>query len=353
MLFGGVSAKEKLFFAEHFFLMLKSATPLAEALDILQKEARSRAFKKILKDVLARVKEGESLGKSLGRYRKTFGDLFIRVIRVGEESGSLEENLHQLSIAIKSEYSLKKRLAGALIYPVLILTIAVVVISGIMIFVLPRLMGFFKAFNLQLPLATKVLLAVSSFLTQNWPMVLVGLIILVLSLKLLLRISIIKLYIHKNILSAPVLGQVEKNKNLARFARDFYTLYKSGVPLMEVLAMCQKTVSNEAFKRHIDYVIEGVGRGEKISDGLKKAPKLFPPVFSQMVLIGEKTGSLEESMLYLAEFYESEVDSTVKDLSSLLEPVLLIFVAGFILFIALAIILPIYKVTSSIEIYGF
>jgi len=345
-----VSQKEKMFFAEHLALMLKGGISITEALEALQEEAKSWVFKRALSDVNKRVLEGESLSKSLEHHPRVFNKFFQSVVKVGEESGTLEENLRYLSLALRSEYSLRRKIVGALIYPTLVILLALSIVLIITFFILPKLLTLFKVLEMQLPLATRLLLNCTSFLQKYWASLLVGIFVYLLILKILQGFKVIRFYSHKSNLFLPFFGGIEKNRNLAEFSRVFYTLLKSGVPILETLDICIDTSKNEVYKKKLRLVRSGVERGERISQGLKKSPEVFPSIFSQMVLVGERTGALEESFRYLSNFYEEEVDSAVKNISGLLEPVLLIFVGLFVGFISLAIITPIYQFTAGLRI---
>jgi len=345
-----VSQKEKMFFTEHLFLMIKGGTPLTEALEVLKSAAKSQTFKKALNDILKRILEGESLSKSMERHPRIFNKFFQSIVKVGEESGTLEENLKYLSSFLQSEYSLKRKIIGALIYPLLIIVIALIIVSIITFFILPNLLSLFQALEIKLPLATRILIGSAAFIQKYWIFILGGFSLFFLIWKIFQRIKSIQFYFHKITLFLPFFGGINKNRNLADFSRTFYTLLKSGMPILEALNICIDTLQNGVYRKNLGLVRLGVERGEKISQGLKRFPETFPTVFSQMVLVGERTGGLEESFLHLAEFHEKELDSTVKNLSNLLEPVLLILVGLFVAFIVLAIITPIYQFTSGLRI---
>ena len=163
-------------------------------------------------------------------------------------------------------------------------------------------------------------------------------------------IKIIRFYFDKIVLFFPILGNIFKNLNLARFSWNFYILLKSGIPILEALEICSNILPNEVYRRNLISIKSGVERGEKISSGLKKIPQNFPPIFSEMILVGEKTGSLEESSLYLAQFYSQEADSTIKNISDLIGPILLIFIGGLVILIALATIIPIFSFIGEIGV---
>ncbi|MBZ9572521.1 type II secretion system F family protein [Patescibacteria group bacterium] len=338
-----VSQKEKMFFAEHLSLMIKGGIPLTEALETLKNETKSKTFKKTLNNILKRILEGERLNKSLGRYPKIFDKFFCNVVKVGEESGTLEENLKYLAGQIRSDYEMKKKVSGALIYPVIIITMALIIALVVTLFILPKITNLFQFLEVELPLTTRVLIGSTFFFKKYWIFIIIGIIFLISAFRILQRFKSTKFYFDKISFSLPFFSQIFKGLNLARFSRTLYTLLKSRMPILEALEICADTLPNEVFKRSLILVRSGVERGEKISQGFKRFPQIFPPIFSQMVVVGERSGALEESFLYLAEFHEGEVDSILKNLSGILEPILLILVGAFVAFVALAIITPIYR----------
>ncbi len=344
-----VSQKEKIFFTEHLSLMIKGGIPVSEAVETLKDETKSSTFKKALDNILKRILEGQRLSKSLELHPRIFNKFFCSVVRVGEESGSLEESLKYLAQQLKSDYEMRKKVRGALIYPIIIIIVALIVALAVTFFVLPKITSLFQILEIELPLATRVLIKAASFLKRNFILLIIGIIFLILIFKILQRLRFFKFYFDEINLSFPFVSRILKHLNLARFSRTFFTLLKSGMPILEALEICADTHPNEVFKKNLASVKLGVERGEKISQGLKESPKIFPSVFSQMIAIGERSGTLEESFLYLANFYEGEVDSVLKNLSEILEPILLILVGIFVAFIALAIIIPIYRFVGALH----
>ena len=344
-----VSQKEKMFFAEHLSLLLRGGVSLNEALNILTIEAKSKAFKKALSDVLRQVLEGRTFHDSLKKYPQIFDNFFQNVIQIGEESGTLEENLKYLSLYIRSEYLLRKKVTGSLIYPLIIIVMALFIVITVSFFILPRLVGLFRALGITLPLATRILLATGGFLNKYGLLILIGAVVLFAIFRILNSIKIFRFYFHKISLYLPFFGIINKNRNLTVFSRTLYTLLKSGVPILDSLNVCIDTISNEVFKKDMSLVKSAVERGEKISQGLKRYPEVFPSIFSNMVLVGEKTGALEESLLHLVDFYDTEVDTALKNLTGIMEPLVLILVGLFVAFVALAIITPIYQFSSGLR----
>lgn len=342
-------SKEKIFLSQHLFLMIKAGMPISEALETLIEETKSRGFRKALQDILKQVLAGESLSKSFSRYPKIFDRFWQSIIKVGEESGNLEGNLKYLASQLRYEYETKRKVGGVLIYPAIIILMAFSISFFVTFFILPKLTSLLQILEIELPLPTRILIYSTSFLQKNWIFLIIGILSLIFIYKILSRLVFFKFYFDKISLWLPFFGQIQKNLALARFSQSFYTLLKSGVPILESLEICSQYLPNEVFKKALILVKGDVERGEKINQGFKKMPKIFPLIFSQMIAVGERTGTLEESCLYLAKFYQEEVESDIKNFSTLLEPLLLIFVGIFVGFIALAIITPIYQFTGSFK----
>jgi type IV pilus assembly protein PilC len=342
-------AKEKIFFTQHLFLMIKGGLPISEALETLKEETKSKTFKKALEDIIKRIFEGETLNQSLARHPKIFDKFFQGIVKIGEESGTLEENLQYLNSQLRSEYEIKRKIKGALIYPLIVVVLAVIIAFFVSLFILPKAMGIFQMFKFQLPLSTRILIASTSFLKKNWIFIIISIVFLVFLFQLLKRIKVFRYFFDKISLSLPVFGPVFKNVNLVQFSQSFYTLLKSGIPILETLDICIENLPNEVLKESLILAKAEVEKGGKISQGLRNSSKIFPTIFSQMVSVGEKSGALEESFLYLSQFYQEEVDSALKNISTVLEPLLLILVGLFVGFVALAIITPIFKFTGSLR----
>lgn len=341
--------KEKIFLTQHLYLMIKGGIPISEALETLKEETKSKTFRKVLDDILKRILEGESLSQGLARHPKIFDQFFQGIIKIGEESGTLEENLQYLNSKLRSDYEVRRKVKGALIYPLIVVILALTIAFFVSFFVLPRAMGIFQMFRFQLPLSTRILITSTTFFKKNWFFIILGIIILIIISRILQRLKFFRYLFDKVSLSLPIFGPVFKNANLAQCSQSFFTLLKSGIPILEAFDICIQNLPNEVFKENLILVKTEVEKGGKMSQGLRGSSKIFPPIFSQMVSIGEKSGALEESFLYLSKFYQEEVDSALKNISNALEPLLLIIVGLFVGFIALAIITPIFKFTGSLR----
>lgn len=348
--FGIVSNLEKVNFTKHLSLMLKAGLTLNESLKILKDQTTSLQFKKIFSHLIKVVEGGETLSAGLAHYPRIFSDFYINVVRAGEKSGALEENLEHLALQLMKDFELRRRVTSAMAYPLVVLSATLILGVSLSLFVFPKLARLFKTFKVELPLLTRMLLVVTDFL-EHWA-IYAGLaaIVLIFILRWILRLKVIRPYWHKFILYLPLFGKIARNLNLARFARGLGSLLKSGLPIIQSLEIAANTLNNYSYKFVLKKAKIEVEKGEKISKALSLYSLLFPPMVFQMIAVGEKTGRLEETLFYLAEFYEDEVDIATKNLSTILEPVLLIVIGVVVGGVALAIITPLYQLTASLKI---
>lgn len=338
---------DKTLFAKHLAIMIKSGLPLRESILILSKQARTKEFKKILQHILSQLDNGRSLANSLKKHNKIFDSLFISMIEIGEESGTLEENLKHLAQQLEKSHDLRRKVKAAMIYPAIILVSTVGLGTALSVFILPKLIPLFRALDVKLPLATKILLFIVNLIQNYGIFVILGLASLIAISVLLSRLKPIKRCFHRFILVLPIVKSISRNVNLAYFSRTLATLLKSGIPIVNAMQITSGTLRNIIYQEALQKVSVSIQSGQAIGKNLK-AP-LFPKITSRMISVGEKTGNLEESLFYLAQFYEKEVDEATKNLSTILEPILLVFIGLIVAFIAIAIITPIYQLTRGLR----
>lgn len=346
---GRISGLDRLLFAKHLATMIKSGLSLTESLEIAIDQASSSKMKKTLKDVLASVNNGKSLSSSLSRHPKVFSPVFINMVNVGEKGGTLSENLEYLSVQLEKDYDLKRKVKGAMLYPIIVISATVILGVALAIFILPRLVKLFTSLKMELPITTRVFLAVANFLVSYGLYLLVGLIILAILIRILVKAKWSKPFFHRLYLKLPVVKKLSHQINLARFSRILGTLLKSGVPIIESLEITATTLGNSVYQRKIEEATQGVKKGKSLASTLLPQEKYFPKIVSHMISVGEKSGNLEEILFYLARFYEDEVDNATRNLSTTLEPILLIFIGVAIGFIGVAIISPIYQISGSLK----
>jgi len=330
--------------------MVKTGMPILASLQLLKKQASSKTMKKIINQIIDDVSNGQFLSTGLERFKNIFGDLFINVIRVGEASGILYENLNYLADELQKNQNLKKKIKGALIYPAIIAVTTIGIIGFLTVYIFPKILPVFKSLKITLPITTRVLIAISEFLVAYGFYVIIGLIIFIISLWLIFKIKAIKHAATRFLLVLPLAGRLSKHYNISNFCRTLGLLLRSDIKVVEAINITSATVSNLIYKEQIGEIATGVSRGEEISRYLIGRPDLFPPMVGEMISIGEKTGNLSDTLLYLSEFYENDVDDVTKNLSSILEPILIVVMGVLIGFVALSIITPIYSVTQGLKV---
>lgn len=349
-LFSHVGLVDKLLFTKHLAVMLKSGITLAESLSTLTEQTKSSALKEVILSLQKDIRNGQTLADALKKHTKVFDLFYISLIDIGEQSGTLEENLAYLAEHLGKSYALRKKVQGALLYPAIVLSALGVIGLALTFFVLPRLVDLFKSLNADLPLSTKMLLFVAEHVKNEGHIILPVFIVVCILLRLLLIQPRMKPYTHAVYIRLPVLGPFLQNSQMASICRDLGVMLKSGLSIRAALDIQYKNTTNYVFQEYIGRLQRSVNKGQSIADELSaKHFTLIPPIATRMIAVGEKTGKLDEIFLYLADFFEEEVDDEAKNLSVVLEPIILLIVGLAVAFVALSIISPIYQLTGSIE----
>lgn len=330
--------------------MLRAGIPIAEAFDIIQDQTKTPAFSNVLQEVSNDIKSGLTLSKTFSKHKDIFDHLFISMIEIGEESGTLEQTFVFLSEQMAKQYALRQKIRGALMYPMLVVTAAVIMGGFISLFILPQLVSFFDAFDTDLPIATVILLFFATKMKQYGIGIIAGGILALFLAYTIIHLKKVQPYWHHFILHLPLMGKLIAYNNLAHFSRNLGILIKSGVPIARALEITEASISNLSFKSAVARISISLSKGRNINDALSdRTNRVFPPMVCKMVAVGEKTGKLDETLLYLGDFYEDEIDAISKNLTTTLEPILLLVIGLGVGFIALAIISPIYELTGSIR----
>jgi type IV pilus assembly protein PilC len=348
--FGSLSIKEQAFFAKRLAFLIKAGVPILESLHMIREQTRSRKYGRMLDHIIDDISNGQSLSTSLKKFHRLFGDFAINIISVGEETGILSENLEYLADELKKRQALRRKVVGALVYPVFI-TIATLGITGLLTaYIFPKIMPIFNSLNVHLPLSTRILIFMSQFL-RDWGIFLIlGLLALVIATVIAHRKSKkVHYFFDSLILKTPLVGSMIQNYNLANISRTLSLLLKGGMTLSEAIPITARSTSNLVYRSEFEKLAVVVNRGEKISSHLRKYRKLFPDILAQIVSVGERSGNLSETLVYLSELYESEVEDSTKNLSSLIEPVLMVFMGLIVGFVAISVITPIYGITQHLQ----
>lgn len=349
-LFSRVSLVDLLAFTKHVSLMLKSGIALPEAIVLLERQTSHTTFKNILRKIHEGLASGQPLHSMLAKFPSVFDSFYVNLIKVAEESGSLEKNLGYLAIHLKKQHEFSGKVRSALLYPSIVLGLAMVVGIGLSIFVLPKLIDLFASLDVELPLSTRILLFFARTMRDYGLIILGGVVTSIFILKYALSTNRCRPAWHSFLLSLPLFGTFLQNIQMASLFRNMGTMLGVGVPLSTALDAQLDTTSNYVYKNILKQVSRGVKRGKSIEDVLSECNKKFIPLIAmRMIGVGEKTGKLDEAFVYLGDYFEDEVDDTSKNLSATLEPVILIGVGLVVAFIALSIIGPIYQFTGSIK----
>jgi type IV pilus assembly protein PilC len=347
--FGSVPLKAKIAFILNLDLLLKSGVAAPRALRIIAKQTGNRKFRAIIDSLANSVETGKSLHEAMAEFPKVFSHIFLSMIEVGELSGNLEKSLEYLRIQLQREADLRSKTKGAMIYPAVIVTAMIVIGVLLAIFVLPKLTATFKEFDTQLPILTRIVIVISDFAAANAVVVIVGLVVLVVGAFLGSRTVPGKRALAWFLLHMPMISPITKKINIARFSRILGSLMKSGISVVQGLAVTGDALGNVYYQEVLAETANGVKLGKSLTESLAKYPSLFPFIVTQMLAIGEETGNLEQILEQLAEANESEIDDTMKNLSSIIEPILLLIIGVVVGFLALALIMPIYNISQSIS----
>ena len=345
-----ISHKDILFFSKNVAVLIRSGVPLAEALGILHAQVNGGSFKKIVWDIKKSVENGSSLAKALGEHKNVFDPFFTGIVTIGEESGTLDESLGFLATELSKDFYLRQKIQGALLYPGLVFGATFVMGGFISLFILPQLVTFFDGLDIPLPITTQILLGFAKIMNSYGILIFSGLGIVITLAFFSIRLRPIKKLWDKVVFSFPLFGDLLLYGYLARISKNVGVLVKSGVPLPKSLTIVAQTAENSNLEEGIQHALAQVKKGKQLSKGFEEYnTHLFTPLFTKMIETGEKTGKVDEACMYLGGYYEEEVDNIAKNLTTVLEPILLLIIGLVVGFVALAIIGPIYSLTGSIQ----
>ena len=345
----GVPLTEKMLFTRNLQIMIAAGIALPKALTILSNQMKSKKMKNALLEVGNEIIKGKSFADSLAKHPNIFSKFFTSIIKVGEESGTLEEGLKVLTRQMEREHDLRSKVIGAMVYPAVIICAMIGIGILLLVTVIPKLTETFKDLNVQLPPTTRFVIFLSNFLATKWYL----LIIMVIGLVFLIR-QVSKTKGGKKLfdlisLKLPIISPIIKKTNAAHTVRTLSSLIVSGVPIIEALDIVSGTLGNVYFKNAIVDATEKVKKGIKLSEALKPYEKLYSSLVVQMIQVGEETGETSGILLKLADFFEEEITEVTRNLSSVIEPLLMLLIGGVVGFFAISMFQPIYSMLGSIQ----
>jgi type II secretory pathway component PulF len=345
-----ISNVDKLLFTKHLAVMLKSGITLGEALGLIKEQATRANMKRLATAIQRDVDNGKPFHDALAIHPKAFDPMYLRLIAIGEESGTLQRNLEYMAVQLRKKYDFEKKVKGAMMYPTVILAAAGIAGVGLSVFVLPKLIDLFDTLDIALPLSTRILLGLAYAMKSYGIILLIGLVIGLFGINFALHTKQIRPLWHSFLLRLPVLGTFLRNVELAQFCRNMGIMLQSGLPINNALAAQAEATNNLVYKRYVQQFYEYVEKGKSLEEtlALHKFP-FITPIMAKMIGVGEKTGKLDESLLYLGDFFEDEVDDAARNFSTIIEPLVLLLVGVIVAFVAFAIISPIYQFSGGIK----
>jgi len=342
-----VAALDRMFLTRHLSAILKSGINLREALEILEDDVQKPIMKKILKDARINLERGQPLSVTFQAYEKHFSSVFIGLVKAGEVSGNLEGTLENLGMQLQRDYDLKKRVQSAMIYPLILLGASSLIVVLLLTFVMPRLIKALTQAKVVLPLITRILIGLSKILSASPILTVIVFLALIVSAIIFFQNKQGRQFFILIMERLPISKDLIKKLALSRFAITLRNLLNSGVSAVEALNITAKTIGNEKYERALLDIETELRKGAPLHEVFKKRSELFPQLVTSVITVGERTGTLERSLLLISNYYNEEVDRVLKNLVSLLEPILLIIMGAIVAAIALSILLPIYQLVSS------
>lgn len=345
---GTVKTTEKISFAKNLSAMIKAGLALSRALDVIERQAHNKTFQKVVIELNNDIKKGKSLYQAMDNHPKVFSKLFVSMTKAGEESGGLAEALRTVASQMERAYTLKRKIRSALIYPAIILIAMVGIGILMLIYVVPTLTETFEELGAELPKSTQTIIAVSDFITNNMIVSLVFLIGIIAAVWFGIRTKRGKHALDFLALHIPLISVIVKEVNAARTARALSSLLSSGVDVITAISITGEVVQNSYYKVVLATAVVRVQKGDPLSDVFKENENIYPILVGEMMAVGEETGQLSVMLEDIAEFYEGEVSQKTKDLSTVIEPFLMIFIGIVVGFFAVSMIAPIYSISESI-----
>jgi type IV pilus assembly protein PilC len=346
---GRVKDKDLVIYTKQFSTMIDAGLPLVQALEILEEQTENKTLAKAIGEVRVDVESGSTYADALKKHPRIFSDLYVNMVAAGEAGGTLDIILSRLADYIEKAMKLKRRVRGALIYPSVIVSVAVLVIAVIMTYVIPVFAKMFERLGGVLPLPTRIVIAISNFMNGPGGLLIlggiIGLIIFIIQIR---RTERGRKITDAMFLKLPIFGVLLKKVAIAKFTRTLGTLISSGVPILDGLNITAKTSGNKVVEEEVMKVGKAVAEGKTIAEPMRES-KVFPPMVTQMIAVGETTGAVDTMLNKIADFYDEEVDSTTANLTAIMEPLLIVFLGVTIGFIVVSMYLPIFRLITLIK----
>lgn len=342
-----VPVMQKILFVHNLSIMVKAGLSIVDGLRILAEQVDNQKLKKVIAEIKGLVEKGQQLSEALSNYPQVFPPIYVSMIAAGETAGKMEEALTQVSDQMKKSHELTAHIKGALIYPAVVLTAMAGIAIEMVVFVLPKILGMFAELHAQLPLSTRVLIFIVDAVQHYGILIAIGIIALIALWIWLIKKPKIRSVVHGFMLIIPIIGPVIKKINIARFTLTLSSLLQSAIPIIDAVRITAGVEGNVKYRDSLLAASESLKKGEALSDALGRTPELFPPMVVQMIMVGEQSGEVEGMLKELANYYSNEVDMTMKNFSTIIEPILILTLGIGVAGIAVSVIMPIYSLTES------
>lgn len=347
-LIGSVKQDEIVMFTRNLSAMLKAGLPMSRALSVAERQTRNQTFKATMRSVNEKLNQGIAFHETIATFPRIFNRLYVSMVRAGEEGGTLAEALAILALQMERSSTLKKKIKGAMIYPAIVIIVMTMIGILMMIYVIPTLTQTFKELNAELPTSTRIVMGLSDFFANHSILALLSMVGSVFGFTAALRTSLGRKIFEWVLLRLPVIGMLAKETNSARTARTLSSLLSSGVDVVNAITITNDVVQNSYYQVVLKEAAIRVEKGKPLSEVFIERDDLYPVLVGEMIAVGEETGQISNMLEQVAVFYENEVEQKTKDLSTIIEPVLMVFIGGAVGFFALAMISPIYSISDSI-----
>lgn len=343
----GVSLLDKMMFTRHLGVMVGAGFPFDKSLSVLSNQTKNQRFKKIILEMREDISRGESFSNALKKHPKVFDRLYWSMVKVGEETGNLKDVLEILAEQMRKDHELISRVKGAMMYPAVIFIVMILIGTLMMIVIIPKFSQMFEELNVELPLTTQIIMGMGNFMARYWYTIPIIIFILIFLFRRASKTEKGKRFLDWCSIKLPIIGSLNIKINTARTSRILTSLLKSGVPIVTTLEILSDTLSNSYYKEAIFAALKDIQKGKTLHESLASYEAIYSFLLMQMIEVGEETGKLDTILESLAEFYEGEVDNTTKNLSSIIEPILMVIMGAAVGFFALSIFQPIYSMMGS------
>ena len=345
---GGLKQKQIMIMTRQLATLIDAGLPLLRSLNVLILQQKPCKLRDVLRDVSADIQQGSTFAEALGKHPKAFDRLYVNMVRAGEVGGMLEVVLNRLAVFMERRQALKRKVRGALIYPIAVIVIASCIVGFLLVKVVPVFADVFADFGGELPAPTRFLMAAGEFMQYSWWLLLLIANSSIIGIKLLGKSKYIKSAMDRVILKVPLVGDLVTKVAVARFARTLGTLITSGVPILQALKITKETIGNEVIQNAVQNVHDSIKEGETIAAPLDES-KVFPAMVVNMIDVGEETGSLDAMLMKVADIYDAEVEAAVEGMLALMEPMIIIVLGGVIGFIVISLYLPIFSLGDVVS----